>query len=87
MKRIAGISAFVLAVAALAPVAHAKKMHDMMMPSMAQCHDGYKKEFKDSMHWSKHKFKKACHHMMHAMRHEEKMKLKMMRDPMTKGKS
>ena len=41
------------------------------------CHDGCQKEFKDSMYWSKHKFKKACHHIMKDTRHDEKMKHKM----------
>ena len=92
MKRIATISALVL-VAAMAPAALAKhKMHDhdMMMPTMEQCHDGYKKEFKESMHWSKHKFKKACHKMMHGMMHDHDndamMKDKMAKDKMMKDK-
>ena len=90
MKRVATLAA--LALFATAPAAYAKhKHHDqgmMAMPTMEQCHDGYKAEFKDQMKWSKHKFKKACHKMMHDMDHaEHKKHHDAMKDTMMKDKA
>ena len=72
------------AMAVLVPVSNAREMHgDMMMPSMEQCHNGYQKMYKTSMHWSKHSFKHACKKMM---KHEAKMSNRMMKDKMMKDK-
>ena len=84
MTRISMIIAAAMIVA-LAPSANARDKHaDMMMPTMQQCHDGYQKMYKTSMHWSKHKFKHVCHKMM---KHEAKMTKHMMKEKMMKGKT
>jgi hypothetical protein len=80
MYRQATIAVAVL-IGAFAPAAEAKSKHhhdDMVgMPTMEQCQGGYQKDYKASMHWSKHKFKHTCHKLM---KHEAKMHKGMMND-------
>ena len=85
------------AVTALAGAANAKSTSgkkQMMSPSMEQCQGGYKKTYSKDMHWSKSKFKKACHKMMKSdmkmkdgmMKKDDMKKDGMMKNDGVKGK-
>lgn len=78
MKHAIAIAAICFATA-IPFAANAKSMSGkkMMSPTMEQCHGGYQKDYSKSMHWSKSKFKKACHKMMkshHGMMKDGMMK-------------